>query len=526
MSVETELRETFNEQRSDISDRERNVELIMYYFGFGEAPWPTMAQTGRYFGITRERVRQRIKDVFRGKIKATDLPALEDCRDLVRTKEFWTHSELTDEILKSGIAGDSFHIEGLFNLMKQVNLPNDYEVYSPDLVLLTRRKQGSAIERFVISGAVHRDLVALRNKAREVPDETGIAQFDSLDTSDLEDSALKPFLREVLMTGCWTHEEEDDLWYVFEEKKSNPLLTYCQRVFAWQKECDIQKLAMNLRNALRDRTRRYRPPLGVLEAFVRGGKWFESDGNRVGYKGPKTRQRSDMDKFVVEYFKYRQECSHGDLFEYMKEHLRGYTESRMKQYINSSPLIFVDKTEGRGHYRYSWIGWEGKDYGPQRDRFLKDGIEDDEDDEDGEFVNGRVLRTLNKLLSTDTRSEKVVRLEQHLLRRRLFGHQKKATCAICGEEYPVEALWVAHKKMRRDCTETERKNPNVVMPLCVFGCDFLYEHRYVRIVEGRVARGKPSPDAEVIQEYLEGLMGRRLEDRWLQGSEEYFAYGW
>jgi hypothetical protein len=37
------------------------------------------------------------------------------------------------------------------------------------------------------------------------------------------------------------------------------------------------------------------------------------------------------------------------------------------------------------------------------------------------------------------------------------------------------------QEKRKDCTEHERTDPYIVMPLSVFGCDYLYEKRLIYI---------------------------------------------
>ena len=64
------------------------------------------------------------------------------------------------------------------------------------------------------------------------------------------------------------------------------------------------------------------------------------------------------------------------------------------------------------------------------------------------------------------------------------------------------------------------------MPLCVFGCDFLYEQRYVRVVDRKVVEGHPLNENETAAQYLEKLVGRELAAEWWEDSESYFAWGW
>ena len=86
----------------------------------------------------------------------------------------------------------------------------------------------------------------------------------------------------------------------------------------------------------------------------------------------------------------------------------------------------------------------------------------------------------------------------------------------------VSALVAAHKKKRTLCNPAERRDPDIVMPLCVFGCDFLYENRHVIVDDGVVIRGDLEDCTEAVRECAERLDGRKIRDRWLAGKPWYF----
>ena len=64
----------------------------------------------------------------------------------------------------------------------------------------------------------------------------------------------------------------------------------------------------------------------------------------------------------------------------------------------------------------------------------------------------------------------------------MIGDADHASCAICGEVYPVRFLWASHIKTRKACSEEERRDlANIAMLACLFGCDVLYEHGYASV---------------------------------------------
>ena len=63
---------------------------------------------------------------------------------------------------------------------------------------------------------------------------------------------------------------------------------------------------------------------------------------------------------------------------------------------------------------------------------------------------------------------------------------------------------------------------HIVMPLCQFGCDYLYERQHIYVEEGIVRRGVPLQSGGVEDAHAHELVGRRLEERWLEGQSTYF----
>jgi hypothetical protein len=61
------------------------------------------------------------------------------------------------------------------------------------------------------------------------------------------------------------------------------------------------------------------------------------------------------------------------------------------------------------------------------------------------------------------------------------------------------------------------------MPLCSFGCDYLYEKGFVYI-EGGIIKDSGLVDDEYFDELsvITPLIGKTIEQRWLEGSESYF----
>jgi len=116
----------------------------------------------------------------------------------------------------------------------------------------------------------------------------------------------------------------------------------------------------------------------------------------------------------------------------------------------------------------------------------------------------------------------ILRREQAWLRQSLFGNEKYTTCGICGEKYPVDLLIAAHIKQRSECTDSEKADiPNIAMPMCLMGCDSLYEKGYLTVLNG-VVKVISNTDS-VITEKLQSLSGNVCR-YWSNNNESYFRW--
>ncbi|MBY0217883.1 helix-turn-helix transcriptional regulator [Paenibacillus illinoisensis] len=119
--------------------------------------------------------------------------------------------------------------------------------------------------------------------------------------------------------------------------------------------------------------------------------------------------------------------------------------------------------------------------------------------------------TLDIDKNLDTFAKRIARVEQGYLRRLLFGKRLFAKCAACGFDFGASQLVAAHLKKRSLCTVEEKLDSQIVMPMCKFGCDTLYEDGYISVdSNGRFIRldklmgKKVTPRVEEILKELEG----------------------
>lgn len=115
------------------------------------------------------------------------------------------------------------------------------------------------------------------------------------------------------------------------------------------------------------------------------------------------------------------------------------------------------------------------------------------------------------------------RAEQGFLRKALFGNKTIGECGICGKEYPIPFLVAAHIKKRSFCTNEEKLDyKNIVMPMCKFGCDDLFEKGYIMLVKGTVLVNKKM-STDPLNRYLQTIEGRKCE-YWNENTDKYFKW--
>jgi len=115
------------------------------------------------------------------------------------------------------------------------------------------------------------------------------------------------------------------------------------------------------------------------------------------------------------------------------------------------------------------------------------------------------------------------RREQAILRGAIgLNESTTAQCGICGKVYPVAFLVAGHIKKRSECTREERLDVHhVAMPICVFGCDALFERRLIKVVNGKIVT---QPVGEIsIDDYMRPLEANEAPG-FNAARSEYFAW--
>ena len=132
MFIEDEIRRVVIERnRSSQADLERDYNMIIEYFGYGEEKAPTLKSISNKFeNISRERVRQIIEKKFVSKLETTDFSVLKEVNTLLYSKEIWFASDFILTLIENDLINDILDIYGFLNLLEKFNYAKDYKIYN------------------------------------------------------------------------------------------------------------------------------------------------------------------------------------------------------------------------------------------------------------------------------------------------------------------------------------------------------------------------------------------------------------
>lgn len=505
MGIENELVEFLESSIKDGANKARDIEIVKFYYGLNESPWPTLEETASRFSVgTRERIRQLLNSKFRDNVSKRSIPSLNDFVQILQTREYWLISELEEEVCEAGLIDRESHLKGIFNLIDDVNLDCGFEFYTPELKRATRNSIATSKNIFLIRKSNVKDIEKLFNNAKGLPGRCGIANLNYLKEELGQYYALVSLLIES-SPKSWVRVIGDDYWYIF-ENRDNTIINYSEKVFGVIEHCDPARLAVAYRNALDGRTYKYPyPPTEIIEEYLRSSVYMLNTDSGLKFIGETTRL-NEIEEDLVSFFDLARSASFPELREYLSQ--KGYGRPYILKTTNFSPLVYIDKTKGRTHYVYSLVGHRISE----------------RDDSSRIDTYELYLRRLRALLDvgTDETREQIARKEQYILQEWLFKDKTHEYCAICGQEFSVKTLVTAHKKPRSDCNDAERLDPYIVMPVCLMGCDYLYENMYIYIDGVEIKRGLPFLNARAESSFIEDLVGRTVDSRWLLGGQSYF----
>jgi len=140
-----------------------------------------------------------------------------------------------------------------------------------------------------------------------------------------------------------------------------------------------------------------------------------------------------------------------------------------------------------------------------------------------EVTKQELSSVLQSMEETEREAVVKTRKEQAFLRNALFGSSVVSDCACCGDTFPISMLVTAHLKPRSKCSREERLDTNVVLPMCKFGCDELYEKGFLIVDASGKLEARGNGTTPVVQSRLRDLHGRAVKG-YSRANAAYFAW--
>lgn len=510
MNVEEELSQWLDTKTPKTrANKARDVQAVLLHYGFGDTAWPTLEQIGEQLSIgTRERVRQVLESTFKKKASIEHFPVLQIALKEISQIDFEPIPDVRNRLISLGVISPSTRIRGLLNLGNDLGAVESYELVDQNLTRLSRSEAEFDGKTFLVKKSSIEDLNKIFKKAKTLPGLLGLAKKAYLkDEIGSEDANRIWRFMEIGAEAEFIH-DGDQQWYIFEDR-DNTIINNCEKVASISTANNAQVLAETLRNALRRRTQKHEyPSVEVIHKWICQSKWFEiSDGVASFLGSPES--LTEIERAIAQYLVGKGPSKYPPLKNYLLG--LGFRKPNIDKAVTASPLVYVDKTDTRKKYTYTLISEVRYASKPPVDI-----------DERYRTFSNRLKRLL-ATGSPDVSREALIRREQSILREWLFNGKLTERCAICGKEYSVAALVTAHKKKRTDCTDSEKTDPQIVFPLCLFGCDFLYETGMVRVKNGKVVSSRTDEEQTTDILAANAVDGNIVDERWIEGKASYFC---
>ena len=144
---------------------------------------------------------------------------------------------------------------------------------------------------------------------------------------------------------------------------------------------------------------------------------------------------------------------------------------------------------------------------------------------DDKQLRDQLEELLENITDTDSSGGKAGgRKEQHILRKLLFSDFEEFKCGICKEIRPVRIMVAGHIKPRNECSDKERTDPEIVMPICKIGCDELFEKGYLRVgSNGIIEKNESISYSDDLLSFVENFIGTKC-DYFNANTKKYFEF--
>ncbi|KGP92411.1 hypothetical protein N780_13425 [Pontibacillus chungwhensis BH030062] len=488
---------------------ERDINIVQTYYGLGSQLLPTYQSVADKFGISsRERVRQIINGKFRDKVSLEDMAELSQIANFIKKKGVIFVDELMESLVESSLLSKETKIVGLLQLLHTFNLCKEFELYNVDLRKPTNTDIEEGKQLLLTHEGEQKLLLEMYQRIKTYPGMHGICNlYDVFENENLNGSYL-PIIKKLISHSeySWVNQSNENQYFYLFENRSNVIKNMLGKTCNITKNIPIYILVELIYKYISKRTLTLEPPSKeIIEIYIHNSTYMSIQGGNA-FLDLEPKKLDLIEKDILDFYKNigRNTITYTEVRSYLER--KEYTKAYYDKVLFSSPFIYIDESKGRGNYQFILVS--NFNESSTNDKMIEYSLYKDK------------LKELNG--KTDKPYNEMVRQEQQILRNMLFKNKNTETCAICGRKFSVRSLVAAHKKKRKDCSESERTDPHIVFPLCLFGCDYLYEEGNIRIALGEVMI-EPNNDLQETEiDYLNVINGNEIAKRWQLGEESYF----
>lgn len=513
MNIEEEITNFLHVSVKENDQKYRDIQLILFFFGFREEDWPTLDATAVRFEVGEsenrksERPRQIIKDKFTSMVNLSELPQIKKVSDIISSQGYMSTVEFSDRLKESGLTPENFSVKGILNLLHQLGSCKQYDIYTNKLSKASRSSISSEKNLYLIQSSEVKKIKSALNRMVVFPGLVGIANVNAFFESFPQYLKYKKILLDIINSrdDVWLS-AIDNVFYYMIEGRDNALINSLEKVVNVAGAVELKVMSSVLSNAFKNRTppkgNDY-PPVDIIEEYLKKSRYTEYNGKVIKLNVQPTRLR-EIEVDVVKFMKGKGQLGFTSIKEYLES--KGYSKPSINKAILHSTLVNADKSVRR-HYKYTLLDGVAYESSAYLDRYS--------------VFKEKLLSICSDGTDQDLESKR--RKEQQILRQWLFEGKETEKCAICGNLFSVSSLITAHKKPRSICSFNERVDPNIVIPLCKFGCDHMYESRVIIINQGVVHKCSEYQNTDFEDSWTDSVSGNVVDERWLDGNVNYFS---
>jgi len=374
MVIQDEIAKAIKESANNNKKIDRNIEIILYYYGFGDIGWPTLQNIADKFEIgTRERVRQIINSMFRDRFSSSEFEFLGEIAAIIDNKD---NSYIQSKKIAGKLGKGTFisidsawkcvpSLRGLLNMLHDMGLCLDYNLCHRDLSPISRKDIDTlnVDDTYIVNTKVITRLAKGVSRAKSLPNKTGLVSVENLKKEIDFTYAHSPLSKdEMAILLSIIKELSDSVFIPFEgdeyyliEKRNNAVISNIKKSLFVSREVNSDRLAHVVSSALKERGAKYPyPSTELIELYIQNSSLLKVKGGVVTAIDKGDVPLSDIETAIVAKMKKLKE---GSSYGVIKEHLLGlqYSEPHIVKSVSNSPLVFVDRTRGRGNYSYHLV---------------------------------------------------------------------------------------------------------------------------------------------------------------------------